>query len=560
PRSSPAPAAEILSEAKAEAVGDTPLKNIIYYLICITETIAKRNGEISFLIFLLQEDLRGLVWQMERQMEISHNKITLEQLKDFLNNKEKKVSVAVECIKEIEENRKFLERKLNERDATFYGVNTGFGALYNVKINADQLEQLQQNLLMSHACGMGEEVRSEVVRLMMLLKIKSLAMARSGVTVRLIEALCKLLNNDILPIVWEVGSLGASGDLAPLAHLSLPLTGMGWVRCRGVKMPAYEALRLHGIEPVRLQAKEGLALINGTQFMSAWGCFSLIESERVERLADLTAAISIDAFDASTDPFHPLIQQARNHVGQIESAQQVMEFLRGSEIAARPKAHLQDPYSFRCVPQIHGAVKYAIAQVKEVFEREINAVTDNPLVFHREGMILSGGNFHGEPLALALDYLCIAMSELASVSERRTFQLISGQRGLPKFLIGDSGLHSGLMIPQYTAASIVNLNKQLSTPASVDTITSSDGQEDHVSMGANAAVKCYKVVYNIEKVLAIEFLTAMQALEFRAPLRSSPLIEEIKQQYRKIVPPLVADRILYDDIQVTVDFMRTLKL
>jgi histidine ammonia-lyase len=314
------------------------------------------------------------------------------------------------------------------------------------------------------------------------------------------------------------------------------------------------------IDTIHLKAKEGLALLNGTQFMSAWGCYSLMEAERVERLADFTAAVSVDAFDAQTNPFHPAIQRVRNHQGQIESAQNVLAFLEGSEIAKQQKENVQDPYSFRCVPQVHGAVKYAISQVRDVFEKEINAVTDNPLIFEEEDLILSGGNFHGEPLAIALDYLGIAMSELASISERRTFQLISGKRGLPKFLVEDSGLNSGLMIPQYTAAAIVSMNKQLATPASVDTITSSDGQEDHVSMGANAAVKTYKIVYNIEKVLAIEFMTAMQALDFRKPLKSSPLIEKIRADYRKIVPYYDKDRVIYDDIQVTVDFMREIVL
>ena len=334
---------------------------------------------------------------------------------------------------------------------------------------------------------------------------------------------------------------------------------MGSVRYKGEKRDTPAVLKETGINPIKLKAKEGLALLNGTQFMSAWGCYSIIEAERVERLADLTAAISVDAFDAQTAPFHPEIQRVRNHKGQVESAQQVLEFLKGSEIAGQPKNNIQDPYSFRCVPQVHGAVKFAISQVKQVFECEINAVTDNPLIFEEQDLIISGGNFHGEPLAIALDYLGIAMSELASISERRTFQLISGKRGLPKFLVADSGLNSGLMIPQYTAASIVSMNKQLATPASVDTITSSDGQEDHVSMGANAAVKTYKIVYNIEKVLAIEFMTAMQALDFRKPLRSSPLIEKIRADYRKVVPHYDKDRVLYDDIQVTVDFMREIQ-
>lgn len=493
-------------------------------------------------------------------MEISSSNIYVKDLKAFLLSPETSVSIAHECYQKVQFNRDYLENKLKEKGALYYGINTGFGALYNVSINESELEQLQKNLVMSHACGMGDEVRSEVVKLMLLLKIKSLSLGYSGVTTSVIKLLCDMLNHNILPVVWEVGSLGASGDLAPLAHLSLPLLGLGYVRYKGEKMLAQDALKAAGLQPLDLKAKEGLALLNGTQFMSAWGCFSIIESERVEKLADLTAAISIDAFDASIAPFHPAIQRVRNHIGQIESAQNVLHFLSGSEIAGGSKKHLQDPYSFRCVPQVHGAVKYAIAQVKEVFEKEINAVTDNPLVFHDEDLILSGGNFHGEPLAIALDYLSIAMSELASISERRTFQLISGKRSLPKFLVEKGGLNSGLMIPQYTAASIVSMNKQLATPASVDTITSSDGQEDHVSMGANAAVKCYKIVYNIEKVLAIEFMTAMQALEFRQPAKSSPFIEKIKHDYRQIVPKLSEDRILYDDIQVTVDFMRTIEL
>jgi histidine ammonia-lyase len=492
-------------------------------------------------------------------MIISSDYLRIDDLKHFLE-KNKPVVISDACIEKITQNRSFLEDKLNGTRELYYGINTGFGALYNVAIHRDELEELQKNLVMSHACGMGDEVRSEVVRLMMLLKIKGLSLGYSGVSPEPVLLLCEMLNRDILPVVWEVGSLGASGDLAPLAHLSLPLLGLGTVRYKGRKMPTAEAFRSEGLSPICLKAKEGLALLNGTQFMSAWGCFSIIESERVEKLADLTAAISIDAYDASVAPFHPAIQKVRNHIGQIESAENVLRFLHGSSMASRPKDHLQDPYSFRCVPQVHGAVKYAITQVKDVFEKEINAATDNPLVFEQEDLIISGGNFHGEPLAIALDYLSIAMSELASISERRTFQLISGKRGLPKFLVENSGLHSGLMIPQYTAASIVSMNKQLATPASVDTITSSDGQEDHVSMGANAAVKCYKIVYNIEKVLAIEFMTAMQALEFRAPEKSSPFIENIKNEYRKIVPKLTKDRILYDDIQVTVDFMRSIKL
>ena len=491
--------------------------------------------------------------------KITNQSITLDDLRGFLSSG-MKIELSEESKKKIHSNRNFLEKKIAEPGARYYGINTGFGALCDVEIPKDQLEQLQENLVMSHACGMGDEVKSEVVKLMLLLKIKGLAQGHSGVTLALVEKLAELYNKGVLPVIWEVGSLGASGDLAPLAHLTLPLIGKGSVRYKNEKRNAEDVLKELKISSVKLKAKEGLALLNGTQFMSAWGCYSLIEAERVEKLADFTAAVSVDAFDAQTNPFHPAIQKVRNHKGQIESAENVLKFLEGSEIAKQQKENIQDPYSFRCVPQVHGAVKYAIAQVRDVFEREINAVTDNPLIFEEEDLILSGGNFHGEPLAIALDYLGIAMSELASISERRIFQLISGKRNLPKFLVEDSGLNSGLMIPQYTAAAIVSMNKQLATPASVDTITSSDGQEDHVSMGANAAVKTYKIVYNIEKVLAIEFMTAMQALDFREPLKSSPLIEKIKTDYRKIVPFYDKDRVIYDDIQVTVDFMREIKL
>lgn len=490
---------------------------------------------------------------------ITNQAISLDDLRSFLTSNTS-LALSSEAKEKISANRKFLEKKIAEPNALHYGINTGFGALCDVKIEPDQLEQLQENLVMSHACGMGDEVKPEVVKLMLLLKIKGLAQGYSGISVATVEKLVELYNAGVYPVVWEVGSLGASGDLAPLAHLVLPLIGKGTVRYSGEKRVTAEVLNELNIKPIKLKAKEGLALLNGTQFMSSWGCYSLIEAERVQKLADFTAAVSVDAFNAQTDPFHPAIQRVRNHSGQIESAQNVLQFLAGSQIAKQPKHDVQDPYSFRCVPQVHGAVKYAVAQVRDVFEKEINAVTDNPLIFETEDLILSGGNFHGEPLAIAFDYLGIAMSELASISERRTFQLISGKRNLPKFLVNDSGLNSGLMIPQYTAAAIVSMNKQLATPASVDTITSSDGQEDHVSMGANAAVKTYKIVYNIEKVLAIEFMTAMQALDFRQPLKSSPLIEQIKADYRKIVPFYDKDRVLYDDIQVTVDFMRGLKL
>jgi histidine ammonia-lyase len=490
---------------------------------------------------------------------ISTQHLKVDELRTVLNETFH-LQLTDEAKQKVQQCRNYLEDKINVPDAKYYGINTGFGSLCDVQISNDKLEQLQENLLMSHACGMGNEVMPEVVKLMMILKMKGLALGYSGVTVEVIEKLIELFNHEIFPMIWETGSLGASGDLAPLAHLCLPLIGMGSVRYKGELRKTEDVFKQLNIQPIKLKAKEGLALINGTQFMSAWGCWSLLESKRVVKLADLTAAISSDAFNCQTEPLNDLIHKVRPHHGQLESAQNVLQFLQGSEIATQKKFNVQDPYSFRCVPQVHGATRGVISHVENVLETEINSVTDNPLIFPKEDKILSGGNFHGEPLALALDYLGMGMAELASISERRTFQLISGKRNLPPFLIEDSGLNSGLMIPQYTAASIVSMNKQLATPASVDTITSSDGQEDHVSMGANAAVKCYKIVYNIEKVLAIEFLTAMQALDFRKPLKSSPLIEQIKSDYRKIVPFHEKDRVLYDDIQVTVDFMREIKL
>lgn len=471
-----------------------------------------------------------------------------------------KLSLTDELRQKINSNRAYLEQKIQEPNAKYYGINTGFGSLCNVQISSEDLDQLQENLVLSHSCGMGEEVLPEVVKLMMILKVKSLGQGFSGIRLETVEKLIELYNHGVFPVIWETGSLGASGDLAPLAHLSLPLIGRGEVRYKGEKRDTQAVFKELNLEPLQLKAKEGLALLNGTQFMSAWGVWSILESRRVSKLADLTAAISVDAFNASTDPFHPAIHKVRPHKGQLESAENVLEFLKDSEIATQPKNNVQDPYSFRCVPQVHGAVNNALDHVEQVFEVEINSVTDNPLIFEEEDLILSGGNFHGEPLALAIDYLAIAMSELASISERRTFQLVSGSRDLPRFLIENSGLNSGLMIPQYTAAAITSMNKQLATPASVDSITSSAGQEDHVSMGANAVVKAYKIVYNIEKVLAIEFMSAMQALDLRKPLTSSPRIEEIKKAYRKIVPYHEKDRLLYNDIQVTVDFMRDIEV
>jgi histidine ammonia-lyase len=426
-----------------------------------------------------------------------------------------------------------------------YGINTGFGALYNTTIPDEDLHTLQRNLLLSHACGMGEEVPHEVVRCMLLLKIKGLAFGHSGVQLATVERLCAMFNHQVLPVVYTQGSLGASGDLAPLAHLSLPLIGKGEVWLDGQKLPAAEALEKMKWKPIDLQSKEGLALINGTQFMSAYAGWCVMQAEAIWQKGIGIAAMSLDAFDGRSEPFDPLTHQVRPHSGQLTAADAMAHWLEGSSIQKKTKQHVQDPYSFRCIPQVHGASYDALQYARHVVEVEINAVTDNPIVFPEHNKIISGGNFHGQPLALALDFLAIAVAELGSIAERRIYKLISGQRGLPPFLAPNAGLNSGFMIPQYTAASIVSQNKQLCSPASVDTIDSSQGQEDHVSMGANAATKCFRVVHNVRRILAIEALTASQALECRRPWQSSEKVEALFQIVRKAAPFMPADAYLH---------------
>jgi len=452
--------------------------------------------------------------------------------------------------------RKYLDEKLAQAETPIYGINTGFGSLHDRSISRSDLGTLQKNLVISHACGIGEEVPTGIVKLMLFLKIQSLSYGKSGVHLKTVERLIDHYNSDILPVVYEYGSLGASGDLAPLAHLSLPLIGEGEVNYKGAKRDAAEVLREHGWTPIILDSKEGLALLNGTQFMSAFGVYCCLRVFKLAELADIIGAVSLDAFDGKIEPFHELVQKIRPYKGQINTAARFRKILEGSELMSRPKNHVQDPYSFRCIPQVHGASKDAIDYVSYVFQNEINSVTDNPTLFPDEDMIISAGNFHGQPLALAFDNLCIAMAELGNISERRTYQLVGGHRGLPPFLVARPGLNSGFMIPQYTAASIVSLNKQLSTPASVDSIESCQGQEDHVSMGATAAIKAYRVLLNLERILAIELFNAAQALEFRRPLTSSPFIEDFIARYRQKVDFVENDRILYPDIQKSIQFLQ----
>jgi histidine ammonia-lyase len=486
---------------------------------------------------------------------ISPGPLSLEQVAALLNDGGQ-ISLSEESTLRIRHCRQYLEDKITHSDEIFYGINTGFGSLCNVQIGKHELEELQLNLIKSHACGLGDEVPEDVVRLMLLLKIQGLSLGYSGVQLATVQRLVDFYNHGVLPVIFQQGSLGASGDLAPLAHLSLPLEGLGEVRLDGERMPAAAALEKFGWQPIRLRAKEGLALLNGTQFCQAYGVWCLLEARRLFDLANHCAALSLDAFDCRNSPFSELLHKIRPHEGQLKAAETIRNLLENSEIAAREKTSVQDPYAFRCIPQVHGASYDAIAHVERVFFTEINSVTDNPTIFPDDDAILSGGNFHAQPLALALDYLAIALAELASISERRTYQLISGLRGLPAFLTNRGGLHSGLMIPQYTAASIVSQNKQLCTPASVDSIVSSNGQEDHVSMGANAATKAYRVVKNVERVLAIEWMTAAQAMEFRRPARSSEQMEAMLEDYRKVVPALGGDRVLHDDMERTLAFLK----
>ncbi len=450
----------------------------------------------------------------------------------------------------------FLEQYIAQNDRPIYGINTGFGSLCDIKISNTQITDLQHNLIRSHACGTGAEVPAEMVRLMLLLKIQGLSYGHSGVRIELLERLVAFFNDDALPIIYELGSLGASGDLAPLAHLSLPLIGEGEMRWKGKKILPSEYLAKQSLAPLKLAAKEGLALLNGTQFSASYGVALLMQARHLMNAANAITALSIDAFDALLEPFDAKLHIIRQHSGQQKVAASVRKWLDGSAIISRPKTVVQDPYSFRCVPQVHGASWQAIRHVKNVFEREINAVTDNPTIFPDENQILSGGNFHAQNSAIALDYLAIALSELGSISERRIFQLISGKRDLPPFLVNDAGLQSGLMIVQYTAASIASQNKQLCTPASADSIVSCNGQEDHVSMAANGATKCLRIAENVMRILAMELLTAAQGLEFRRPARTSDSLEKLVKKYRKSVPKIEADRVLHFDIEKSIQFLK----
>lgn len=490
---------------------------------------------------------------------VGSGELTFNLIERILNEN-LKLELAPEAKQRIQKCRDYLDRKIAESDEPLYGITTGFGSLCSKNISLGELGTLQENLIMSHACSVGEEIRPVIIKLMLLLKAYALSLGHSGVQVITVQRILDFFNNDVMPIVYDRGSLGASGDLAPLANLFLPLIGAGDVYYKGRKREAISVLDEFGWEPVKLMSKEGLALLNGTQFMSANGVFAILKAFRLSRKADLIAALSLEAFDGRIDPFMDCIQQIRPHKGQIETGDHFRKLLEGSELIARPKEHVQDPYSFRCIPQVHGATKDAIRYVASVLLTEINSVTDNPTIFPDEDRIISGGNFHGQPLAISYDFLGIALAELGNISERRVAQLIMGLRGLPEFLVANPGLNSGFMIPQYAAASMVSQNKMYCYAASSDSIVSSNGQEDHVSMGANAATKLYRIMDNLEHILAIELMNAAQGIDFRRPLKTSPMLERFLHEYRKEVPFVKDDIVMYKEIHKTVAFLNRTKL
>ena len=486
---------------------------------------------------------------------ISADWLTIDRVAEIIESGAK-LALSDDARRRIEECRKYLDEKIEHATEPIYGITTGFGSLCNISVDREQLHTLQRNLVMSHSCCTGPRVPAEIVRLMLLLKIQSLSYGNSGVQVETVQRLIDLYNNDALPVVCQQGSLGASGDLAPLAVMSLPLLGLGEVEYRGERRPSAEVLAELGLSPVELQSKEGLALLNGTQFMSAYDRESLIKAKRLNALADKIGAMSLDAFDGRIEPFCDPVNEVRHHAGQVATARCVRAWLEGSELLAQPKKHVQDPYSFRCMPQVHGASKDTLDFVTRIMEEEINSPTDNPTIFPEEDIIVSAGNFHGEPIALPMDYLAVALTELSNISERRTYKLISGTRGLPSFLVANPGLNSGFMIPQYTAASIVSQSKGFCWPNSCDSIPSSQGQEDHVSMGSNSATKLYRVVNNTERVLAIELFNAAQALDFRRPLKTSPALEKWHAEYRHEVPFIENDVVMYPLIEKSIEFLQ----
>jgi len=487
---------------------------------------------------------------------IDNQWVSLEKLDEILASNAQ-IAISEDAKAAIVKCRAYLDEKVAKSDRLIYGVNTGFGSLCDTAISSEDLEQLQRNLVLSHACGMGERVPEEIVRRLLILKVMGLSHGASGVQLETVERLIFFYNNHIHPVVFQQGSLGASGDLAPLAHLVLPILGEGTVLFEGKEYTSKEINERFGLQPIALRSKEGLALLNGTQFMSGYASYAISHARKLWKQFNEVAAISLDGYDGRKEPFGVQVNEIRNQVGQIKTAEIFRNLLAGSELANREKAHVQDPYSFRCIPQVHGASYDTIEHCATIVEREINAVTDNPTVFPDDDIVVSAGNFHGQPLALAMDFLAIALAEMGSISERRIYKSISGTRNLPAFLVAKPGLNSGFMITQYTCASIVSQNKQLCTPASIDTIDSSNGQEDHVSMGANAATKLFRVIDNCYSIQGIELLHACQSLEFRRPATSGKRQEEIFANFRKKVPFVKEDGYMHPLMQSSKEFVKS---
>jgi len=491
-----------------------------------------------------------------KEFIIDNSPLEIETLYKIID-KQLVLKLSTESLKNVKDCRDYLDKKTNNSDSPLYGINTGFGSLYNVSIKDNDLSKLQHNLILSHACGVGDRVPLKIVKIILLLKIITLSKGNSGIHIDTLDRLIFFYNKNIFPVIFKHGSLGASGDLSPLAHLSLPLIGEGQVYCNGSIKDVKEILNKFDLSPLKLKSKEGLALLNGTQFMSGYGLHLLFQSYKISYMADLIASVSLDAFDCRTEPFDNLIQKVRLHRGQTIIAERINNFRNNSEIAKSEKIHTQDPYSFRCIPQVHGATLDTIHYATSVIIKEVNSVNDNPIIFHKEDRIISGGNFHGQPLAYVLDFLKIAISEIGNISERRTYNLISGQRNLPSFLVNNPGLNSGFMIPQYTAASLVSLNKQLSSPSSVDSIVSSNGQEDHVSMGANSAILLFDISENVKKILSIELFNSAQAIDLKKPLKTSNFLHQFISIYRNKVEFISEDKLMHNEINSTLDFIES---
>ena len=491
-----------------------------------------------------------------KEFIIDNSPLEIETLYKIID-KQLVLKLSTESLNNVKDCRDYLDKKTNNSDSPLYGINTGFGSLYNVSIKDNDLSKLQHNLILSHACGVGDRVPLKIVKIILLLKIITLSKGNSGIHIDTLDRLIFFYNKNIFPVIFKHGSLGASGDLSPLAHLSLPLIGEGQVYCNGSIKDVKEILNKFDLSPLKLKSKEGLALLNGTQFMSGYGLHLLFQSYKISYMADLIASVSLDAFDCRTEPFDNLIQKVRLHRGQTITAERINNFRNNSEIAKSEKIHTQDPYSFRCIPQVHGATLDTIHYATSVIIKEVNSVNDNPIIFHKEDRIISGGNFHGQPLAYVLDFLKIAISEIGNISERRTYNLISGQRNLPSFLVNNPGLNSGFMIPQYTAASLVSLNKQLSSPSSVDSIVSSNGQEDHVSMGANSALLLFDISENVKKILSIELFNSAQAIDLKNPLKTSNFLHQFISIYRNKVEFISEDKLMHNEINSTLDFIES---